>query len=279
MAKLKLLDEKTNKEIEIHYETYGDSSNPPIILLHGWLCNSSFWDEFLVLKDLGYYLIIPDLRGHGNSASSKDVSIKSMGEDIDSLLNSLNISKAIIIGHSMGGLTAQAFYHNHPNKVIALGLLDTGGRIPFGYGIGTSFYVFRLLSFIISLLLSYPIRPLFNLILSQGWKFAFAKKGKSEAFRKFLPGVKALSKKAVIKAAFSLPGFKGLELLKEISVPTIIFQGKEDRFITPIQLAERMHKEIPVNKLYIVEGAAHFPVNEQTEITLNYLKEFLMGLK
>ena len=118
MAKLELINENSDEKIDIHYETYGNPSNTPIILLHGWLCNGSFWDEFHVLKDLGYYLIIPDLRGHGTSSLPKDVSIRSMGEDVDHLLESLNISKTIIIGHSMGGLTAQIFYHNHPNKVI-----------------------------------------------------------------------------------------------------------------------------------------------------------------
>lgn len=275
---MELIDEKSDRKIEIHYETYGNPSNIAIVLLHGWLCNSSFWDDFRVLQDLGYYIIIPDARGHGDSTFSKEFSIEIMAEDVNAILETLKISKTIVIGHSMGGLIAQGFYHNHPDKVIAMGLLDTGGRLPFGYGIGTSFYVFRLLVFIISLIISYPIRPLFNSVLSLGWKLAFSKKGKSEAYRKFLPSVKALSKKAVLKAAFALPGFNGLEYLKDISVPTIIFQGKDDRFITPIQLAERMHKEIPDNKLLIIEDAAHFPVNEQTEITLNHLKEFLKSL-
>jgi pimeloyl-ACP methyl ester carboxylesterase len=262
-----------SKSTYITYEVCGQGN--PIVLIHGWLCSAAFWEEFKVVTGWGYQLILPNLRGHGDSPTAKDVAIKTMAEDINLLLEHLNISKAIIIGHSMGGLTAQAFYHAHPDKVIALGLWNTGGKIPFGYGIGSAFYVFRIANFLLGLLLSYPIRPLFRFVLAQGWKLGFKGWGKSDAYRKLVPIVKAMKPYAIMKAAFALPDFKGFQKLKDISVPTMLLHGMADKHITIIQMAKKMEVEIPNSKLYTVENAAHFPPNEQPEETLSYLREFL----
>jgi len=182
MPELQIIDKKSNKPFNLHYELYGNPSNIPLIMIHGWLCNSKFWEDFIPLADQGYYLIIPNLRGHGGTDYVSDASALSVGEDINELLEHLKISKAIVVGQSMGGLVTQAFYKNHPEKVIALGLWDTGARIPLGYGIKTSFYVFRLVAFITGLILTYPIGPLFRLILSQGWKLAWKKGGKAPGY-------------------------------------------------------------------------------------------------
>lgn len=257
----------------MRYQVIGEGK--PLVLIHGWLCSGAFWDDFHVLGEKGYKVIIPDLRGHGFSDPAKDVKIETLGEDINRLLEALNIEKAIIIGQSMGGLVTQSFYHNHPEKVIALGLWDTGGRIPFGYGFGTLAYIFRIFSFVTGLILSYPIPPLFRFTLAQGWKLSFKEKGKSEAYKQLVGIVKNTKQSSVVKAAIALSGFKELQSLKDIKVPTMLLHGCADRNIAPIQLAKRMQAEIPDNNLYYVKEGGHFPANEQPAEVLGYLEEFL----
>jgi 3-oxoadipate enol-lactonase len=271
MPTLKVPDK--DAEIDMHYEIIGEGT--PLILIHGWLCNGRFWDDFHVFAEMGFQVIIPELRGHGESQAAKNVKIEELGEDINRLMDHLGISKAIVIGHSMGGITAQAFYHKYPEKVIALGLWNTGGRIPFGYGIWTLGYLCRIVSFAVGLLLAYPITGLFRFSLGKGWALSFKGWWKSQAYKDLVGYVKATNKKAVIKAAIALPGFKGIKKLKDIAVPTMLLHGKKDRYITPRQLAEKMDQEIPQSKLYIVENAAHFPPNEQPEEVIEYLVEFL----
>ncbi|MHA1338451.1 MAG: alpha/beta fold hydrolase [Promethearchaeota archaeon] len=284
MAYIEVFDKKKQKKIKIYYEIAGnlefnnenqDSKNI-ILLLHGWLCNNKFWNELkdCFLFEKRYTLILPDLRGHGQSDYAKDVRIEELAEDMNLLLEQLNIKKCIVFGHSMGGLIAQAFYHKYPKKVIALGLFNTGGKIPFGYGIRTLFYVIRIVSFILMLILSFPITPLFKFILAQGWKLSFYKKGKSKAYKRLIPYVKSMNKKSVLKAAFSLPKFNGIHKLAEIRVPTLILQGEKDRYITIIQFANKMAQLIPNNTFEIIPQSAHFSLNENPEYVCKTIKKF-----
>jgi pimeloyl-ACP methyl ester carboxylesterase len=270
------LDVPNGKEgtTRLYYEVNG--TGIPILLIHGWLCNSTFWDDFKVLAKTNKYMVITlDLRGHGESDYASDMTIQTLANDVKFFLDFLKIEKAIIIGHSMGGLVAQTFYADNPDRVIALGLWDTGAKIPFGYGIGTFFYVFRIVAFILGLILTYPIGGLFRFVLTQGWKLAFAKKGKSEAYIRYVPSVKQLKKKAVMKAAFALAGFDGRKKLKDINVPVMLLHGVKDRNITPRQLFEYFKKNIKEYIAYTCENAGHFPPNESFDEVYEYLNEFL----
>jgi len=285
MPFFEVYDEKQKRNVKIYYELIKNSeelqinsNNKTILLIHGWLCNSHFWDEFKDYAKKGYALIIPDLRGHGKSDYAKDVKIETLAEDINKLLEYLNINKCIVFGHSMGGLVAQTFYHKHPQKVIALGLFNTGARLPFGYGIKTSFYVLRLILFILMLILSFPITSLFKFILAQGWKLSFYKKGKSVEYKKLIPHVKNMNKKSVLKAAFSLPKFNLIDKLSEIEVPTLILHGANDKYVTIIQLSNKMASLIPNNRFEIIPNSAHFSINENLNYIKNILNDFLHNL-
>ena len=67
LPEINVHDEKADKDILMRYETHGNPKDPAIVFVHGWLCNRRFWDDFLVLKDEGYFLIVPDVRGHGDT--------------------------------------------------------------------------------------------------------------------------------------------------------------------------------------------------------------------
>ncbi len=272
------IKEDNDQIVEMYYETHGNGT--PILLIHGWLCNSTFWEDFKKLADTNKcFLIIPDLRGHGETKHGSDSSITRLAEDMILLLDFLNIQKAIVIGHSMGGLVAQSLYKKIPDRIIALGLWNTGAKIPLGYGIGTAFYVSRIASFITGLILTYPIPPLFRFVLAQGWKLAFKKKGKSEAYLHYVPSVKRLKPKAVLKAAFALAGFDGRKDLANINVPVMLLHGKCDKHITPVQLFEYLKKHIPEFMAYESETSAHFPPNENFEEIYGYLMDFLEFLE
>jgi pimeloyl-ACP methyl ester carboxylesterase len=264
--------DKNGKKVPLEYEIRG--SGIPIVLIHGWLCNKEFWEDFWYLADQGYQVITMDLRGHGKTPKTKAYSIPIFAQDIRDLLDHLKIEKAILIGHSMGGLTAQSFYEQFPERVIALGLWNTGARMVFGYGIGTLAYVFRIVSFVTGLILSYPIPPLFRLILTQGWKLAFKAKGKSAAYQKFVPSLKMLSPTAVLKAAFALAGYDARKVVAAIKVPVMLLPGTADRNITPVQLFDYLNAHIPTNYPY-TSDSGHFPPNETPEIVITHLNDFL----
>ena len=115
---------KVIRGIEIAYDDVG--SGPTVVLLHGYPFNRSMWRDQLPELQQNHRVIIPDLRGHGESAATQaPATMASMAGDVASLLETLNISRATIGGLSMGGYVALAFYRLFPLRVRSLVLADT----------------------------------------------------------------------------------------------------------------------------------------------------------
>lgn len=93
-------------EINIHYlRTGGDK--PPIILLHGLMGSGACWTPLAKALEGDYDVIMPDARGHGNSSRpERGYNYNCLAADVLSLIEVLSISKPVILGHSMGGMTA-----------------------------------------------------------------------------------------------------------------------------------------------------------------------------
>ena len=138
---------------KISLNIYGDSETA-MVLLHGFPADKNLWRN--IVDDLGrsYKLIVPDLPGVGESVLiNEQVSMEDLADGISEILEQLNIPKAIICGHSMGGYISLAFAERHPEKMIglamihstakaddedkiatrkkAIALIEKGGRAPF----------------------------------------------------------------------------------------------------------------------------------------------------
>jgi len=98
-----------------------------VVLLHGWMCNQSFWSEQSeLLVSHGYQCLTLDFRGHGRSeVPTAGYSIKQLVSDLREVLKSLAIDQVVLIGHSMGGMVAQQFSLEHGEQVIGLVLVTT----------------------------------------------------------------------------------------------------------------------------------------------------------
>lgn len=115
--------EKTNiNGIELAYTRRGRGT--PLVLLHGYPLDHHIWDEVAPLLEDKFDLILPDLRGFGESTTvDAPYTVDDFASDIAGLLDSLGIRKAAIAGHSMGGYVALAFARLFPDRVTGLGLL------------------------------------------------------------------------------------------------------------------------------------------------------------
>lgn len=110
--------------IQLAYERRG--SGNPMVLLHGYPLDHRIWDDVVPLLADTFELIIPDLRGFGGSTTVDSFSaIEDYATDIAALLDHLEIQKAAIVGHSMGGYVALAFARLYPNRVTGLGLVSS----------------------------------------------------------------------------------------------------------------------------------------------------------
>ena len=114
----------TNDPVSLFYTTHGRKGGPPIILLHGWACDSHDWSHQIpLLVSLGFNVIALDLRGHGRSSapqSISDYSMRAFAGDVAALLLHLDVGPAIVMGHSMGTIIASVLAVEHPTCVKAL---------------------------------------------------------------------------------------------------------------------------------------------------------------
>jgi 3-oxoadipate enol-lactonase len=101
-------------------------SGTPLLLIHGFPLDHGCWQPFAANLEANFDLIMPDLRGFGLSEAPEiDYSIEQMAADLAVLLDRINIQKAFVVGHSMGGYVALAFANAYPARVLGLGLLGS----------------------------------------------------------------------------------------------------------------------------------------------------------
>src|SRR4026208_2413831 len=87
----------------------------PIVLIHGYPFNRTLWNEQVAALSTSYRVIVPDLRGFGESESSTGpATMNRLAQDVAQLMDHLEISRAVIGGLSMGGYVALAFYKQFP---------------------------------------------------------------------------------------------------------------------------------------------------------------------
>jgi pimeloyl-ACP methyl ester carboxylesterase len=110
----------------VHY-TDNERPGPVLLLLHGYLESLEVWDEFAgQLGRAGYRVVTLDLPGHGISeVLGQTHSMAMLAAVAARLLDKLNIPKATLVGHSMGGYAALAFAREFPEKVQALVLFHS----------------------------------------------------------------------------------------------------------------------------------------------------------
>lgn len=97
----------------------------PVILLHGFCGSSSYWEQLVPFLN-GYRVIVPDLRGHGRSdAPMGSYTMEQMADDVLTLMDELNIPKAAMFGHSMGGYIGLSFMQRHSERLTAFGMIHS----------------------------------------------------------------------------------------------------------------------------------------------------------
>jgi pimeloyl-ACP methyl ester carboxylesterase len=130
--------------IELEYDTFGDKKNPALVLIMGFGAQMVAWDEGFaqMLADRGFFVVRFDNRDVGLSTKLDGVKVDAngvvsaalleqplppvpytlsdMAQDVVGLLDHLNIDKAHILGASMGGMIAQVFAIEHPQRTASL---------------------------------------------------------------------------------------------------------------------------------------------------------------
>ncbi|MDK9707195.1 MAG: alpha/beta hydrolase [Desulforhopalus sp.] len=109
----------------ISYEVYGQGE-PALVFVHGWSCDARYWREQIPHFVKNHRVVLLDLAGHGHSGTSRaKYTMQAFGEDVRAVTEAAAGGKAILIGHSMGGLAVAEAALLMPDKVIGIIGVDT----------------------------------------------------------------------------------------------------------------------------------------------------------
>ena len=110
-----------------------DGAQPTVVLLHGAGFDHTTWAlHSRWLAHHGHSVLAPDLPGHGRSSGAPIPTIAGMADWTAALLDAAGVSKARLVGHSMGSLIAIETAARHPSKVTALSLIGTAATMTVG---------------------------------------------------------------------------------------------------------------------------------------------------
>lgn len=110
--------------INIHYTRTG-GGKPTLVLLHGLAANGACWTGLARILEKEYDIIMPDARGHGKSSvPDYGYRYEDHANDVIALINSLRLPHPVLLGHSMGGMTAAIVANRIQNQLRGLILAD-----------------------------------------------------------------------------------------------------------------------------------------------------------
>lgn len=122
------LDEQKSDiaDIEMNY-LIRKGDGPILMLVHGFSANNSTWLQFADKLPDNYYLIAPDLAGHGKSSEAESYDLERQAERLKALAEHLNLEPFHIVGNSMGGAISAIYAARFPEDIASLILIDSAG--------------------------------------------------------------------------------------------------------------------------------------------------------
>lgn len=117
---------ETKDGAKIYYEDHG--AGQPILLVHGFLCSSKFWQENVPELANEFRVVTIDLRGHGNSAKTlTGQTIRQYARDVREVIEHLGLQDVVLVAWSLGGPVVLSYYQQFDadSRLKALGLIDT----------------------------------------------------------------------------------------------------------------------------------------------------------
>tara|TARA_Y100000991_G_scaffold69050_1_gene51652 strand:- start:3628 stop:4599 length:972 start_codon:yes stop_codon:yes gene_type:complete len=292
------------KDLRVHFRVTGEESNPPIVLIHGFGASSDHWrNNAEIFASEGFRVFGIDLIGFGKSEQNLQSKIKHLENQfwanqlasfLDEIVDIQKNGKVILIGNSLGALTAITTLSNRPElikTIIAAPLPEPVFVNPIKFSFPN--WLLKVKSFLIKIVFHlFPLKTLVNLI-SRTKLITFALQ--SAYFRSIsndiplkrivtVPAQRVNASKALRAMCIGMSNrpnsAKGPSIIEKIQnlpnrPPILLIWGKQDKLI-PIFLARKLIKLHPWLKLTIVNEAGHCPHDELpidfNQIVMKWLK-------
>jgi pimeloyl-ACP methyl ester carboxylesterase len=251
-----------------------------VLMVHGMASDSRTWDAATERLAKSYRVLAPDLPGHGESEQAGgDYSLGARASFLRDLLRELNIARAAVVGHSLGGGVAMQLAYQHPEYCDRLVLVASGGLGP------DVSRLLRLLSLpgaemVLPLLVPQFVLERGNVVrawlrdrgvrsprLGELWQ-AYSSLGDTERRKAFVRELRS-----VVNHDGQIVSARD-ERLHKGERPVLIVWGDRDPII-PVAHARSAHEAMQRSRLEIFEGAQHFPHVEEPDRFAKVVAEFL----
>jgi pimeloyl-ACP methyl ester carboxylesterase len=253
-------------DAEIFYEIRG--SGPPVVLLHPFPCHHEFWNPVAAALDSRYRLILPDLRGHGESEIGEGPALmQKHAGDVARVLDAAGAGKAAFVGCSIGGYILFEFWRRFRARVGALALCDTRPQSDTAEGQAN-----RLKA--AAGVLEQGTEPFIESMIPKlmGRTTLAARPDLVDSARAMMRKMSADDISLVLRGMAERPDSVGD--MKSINVPTLIVIGEED-VLSTVADGELMRQNIAGSQLKVVPKAGHYAPWEQPELVGKVLRQFL----
>ncbi|XP_045481105.1 protein ABHD11-like [Harmonia axyridis] len=276
-------DNKYQDHVNLAYATYESTDSekkaPPLILLHGLLGSKSNWSTLCKIYQTkttpNRKIVAVDARNHGESPHHREHTYEALSLDLKALLSTLDIDKASILGHSMGGGTAMFFSLRHPEIVEKLIVCDFS---PISNNLGD------LRGYLEAMERVKIPRGLSMSKARAAAEFQLEQLGiRHRTRRKFLTTNVVLNSDGSFGWRVNLPALsRSCSNLSRINIeegqtyegPTLFVGGNNSGYLKPRELP-RIKRIFPNSKFKFIEGAGHWVHfdrrKEFAEITVKFL--------
>ncbi len=256
-------------DAEIAYWVLGDGA--PVVLLHPFPVNHEFWLPVADALAARFRIILPDLRGHGDSGVGEGpATMEKHALDIARVMDDADVGRAALIGVSIGGYALFEFWRRFRGRVAALGLFNTKAPADSAEGRAGRLQAA-------------------NDVLERGTEFFFESMiprllGKStrEARPDLVAGTLGMMRKMSAEdVALVQRGMAerpdSVDTLKTINVPALLITGEED-ILTGVNEAELMRQHIAGSQMRVIPKAGHYSAWERAEDVTRLVSNFLEGI-
>ena len=256
----------TSGDTQIFYEDM--EQGPAVVLIHAFPANHAMWLPAAEMLCTHYRLILPDVRGHGDSEPGEGpATMEKHAADIERVMDDAEVGRAPLVGVSIGGYALFEFWRKHRGRVAALGLCNT--KAPAD---GPEVRAGRLLA--ANEVLERGTEPFFESMIPRLLGKTTREMrpdlvdGALRMLRKMSPEDVAQVQRGMAARPDSV------ETLKTIDVPTLLLTGDED-IMTGVNEAELMRQQISGSQLRVIPKAGHYSPWEQPEAAATLLRQFL----
>ncbi|MEU8588357.1 alpha/beta hydrolase [Streptomyces sp. NPDC048664] len=267
----------------LHAEVHGPDGAPPVVLAHGWTCSTAFWAA--QIRDLAtdHRVIAYDQRGHGRSPVSSACTAEALADDLEAVLAATLTpgEKAVVVGHSMGGMTVMAAARRpgFRDRAAAVLLCSTGSSrlvaearvVPLRAGRVRTWLTARVLGSRAPL---GPVTPAARRVLKYATMGAGSAPDMVEACARIVHACPREARHAWSRVLETLDLDSGVRAL---DVPTAVVAGTADRLTPPVH-ARSLVAALP-NCVGSTElaGLGHMTPVEAPELVSGKIRE-LVGL-